>query len=95
MLKEANEQATDGDDDPIDWPLALAGDKGYRADGIDQTLSDMEIQQVIPSQANQDRGPRPAEFDPDADRQRNVIERLMGWLLDGMAQRISSRFLTI
>lgn len=90
LLNEANEQVTDGDDQPVAWPLALAGDKGYRADWIDQTLLDLEIQPVIPSKANEDRDARPVEFDRDAYRQRNIVERLIGWLKE--CRRIFSRF---
>lgn len=90
LLNEANEQVTDGDGEPVAWPLALAGDKGYRADWIDQTLLDLEIQPVIPSKENEDRNSRPVEFDRDAYRQRNIIERLIGWLKE--CRRIFSRF---
>lgn len=90
LLNEANKQVTDGDDEPVAWPLALAGDKGDRADWIDQTLLDLEIQPVIPSKTNEDRDARPVEFDRDAYRQRNIIERLIGWLKE--CRRIFSRF---
>ena len=70
--------------------MALGGDKGYRADWIDQYLIDLDIQPVIPSKENEDRDARPVDFDRDAYRRRNIVERLIGWLKE--ARRIFSRF---
>ena len=80
----------DGDGERIAWPLALGGDKGYRADWIDEYLLDLGINPVIPSKENEDRDARPVEFDREAYRQRNVVERLIGWLKE--SRRIFSRF---
>jgi transposase len=80
----------DGDGETITWPVALAGDKGYRADWIDAYLLDMGIQPVIPSKSNEDREARGVEFDGAAYRRRNIIERLIGWLKE--SRRIFSRF---
>ena len=44
----------------------------------------------IPSKENEDRDARPVEFDRDAYRRRNVVERLIGWLKE--SRRIFSRF---
>ena len=68
----------------------MAGDKGYRANWIDDYLLKLGIQPVIPSKENEDRDARPIEFDRDAYRQRNVIERLIGWIKE--SRRIFSRF---
>lgn len=54
LLNEADEHVTDGDSQPVAWPAALAGDKGYRAEWIDDTLLELGIQQVIPSKSNED-----------------------------------------
>jgi len=81
---------TDGDGEPIAWPLAMAGDKSYRADWIDAFLLERGIQPVIPSKSNEDREARGIEFDGDAYRSRNVIERLIGWLKE--SRRVFSRF---
>lgn len=54
LLNEADEHVTDGDSQPVAWPAALAGDKGYRAEWIDDTLLEFGIQQVIPSKSNED-----------------------------------------
>ena len=56
----------DADGGPIPWPIALAGDGGYRADWIDQYLLDLELRPVIPSQASEDRNARPVDFDPES-----------------------------
>jgi transposase len=74
----------------IAWPLKLGGDKGYRADWIDQYLLDLDIEPVIPSKENEDRTARPVEFNKAAYRRRNIIERLIGWLKEN--RRIFSRF---
>jgi transposase len=89
-LEGADACLIDHDGKPIAWPLQLAGDKGYRADWIDDYLLGLEIQPVIPSKENEDRDARPIEFDSDAYRQRNIIERLVGWLKE--SRRIFSRF---
>ena len=80
----------DAHGEPIAWPVALAGDKGYRADWIDDYLLDLGITPVIPSKANQDREDRPVEFDQIAYRNRNIVERLIGWLKE--CRRVFSRF---
>jgi len=71
-------------------PVRLAGDKGYRADWIDEYLLQEGITPVIPSKENEDREARPVEFDRDAYRERNIIERLIGWLKE--SRRIFTRF---
>ena len=70
--------------------MALAGDKGYRADWIDRYLLVLGIQPVIPSKANEDRNARLVTFDREVYRDRNIIERLIGWLKE--CRRIFSRF---
>lgn len=80
----------DQDDVPIVYPAKLAGDKGYRADWIDDYLIELGIQPVIPSKENEDRATRPIEFDREAYRQRNIIERLIGWLKE--SRRVLTRF---
>ncbi len=72
------------------WPVALGGDKGYRANWIDEYLIDLGIVPVIPSKENEDRDTRPVEFDKELYRRRNIVERLIGWLKE--SRRIFSRF---
>ena len=90
LLIDADEQLFDRDEQPIAWPVALAGDKGYRADWIDDYLLDLGIKPVIPSKQNEHRDARAVAFDQHAYRNRNVIERLIGWLKE--CRRVFSRF---
>ncbi len=90
LLTGADECLFDGDGEPIAWPAALGGDKGYRADEIDDYLLGLDIKPVIPSKANENRDARPVEFDREAYRDRNIVERLIGWLKE--SRRIFSRF---
>jgi transposase len=90
LLEGADERLYDGAGDPIAWPVALGGDKGYRADWIDEYLLDLGIKPVIPSKENEDRDARPVKFDRKAYRRRNIIERLIGWLKE--SRRVFSRF---
>lgn len=50
----------------------------------------LEIQPVIPSKSNENRDARPVEFDKEAYRDRNIIERLIGWLKE--CRRIFTRY---
>ena len=86
----ADERLFDEDGEPIAWPVALAGDKGYRAEWIDEYLLDLDIKPVIPSKENQDRDARLVEFEKLAYRARNVVERLIGWLKE--YRRIFARY---
>jgi len=90
LLNAADAAVLDGDGEPVAWPVALAADKGCRADWIDDCLLDLEIKPVIPSKENEDRDARPVAFDRVAYRQRNIIERLIGWLKE--SRRIFTRF---
>ncbi len=74
----------------IPWPFALGGDKGYRADWSDEFLLELGVTPVIPSKENQNRGARLVDFDREAYRRRNFVERLIGWLKE--SRRIFSRF---
>lgn len=90
VLDGADARLLDGDGKRIAWPLALGGDKGYRAAWIDEYLLDLGIHPVIPSKENENPDERPVEFDREAYRQRNIVERLIGWLKE--SRRIFSRF---
>jgi transposase len=90
LLEGADEHVLDGHGAPVAWPVALGGDKGYRADWIDEYLLSLDINPVIPSKENEDRDARPVEFDRDAYRGRNIVERLIGWLKE--SRRVFSRF---
>ena len=90
LLEGADARLLDGTGEAIPWPAALGGDKGYRADWIDQYLLELGIRPVIPSKENEDRGARAVKFDRRVYRRRNIIERLIGWLKE--SRRIFSRF---
>ena len=90
LLDGTDAEVTDSSGDAVAWPLAIAGDKGYRANWIDEMLTDMEIMPVIPSKSNEDRDARTVEFDNERYRQRNIVERLIGWLKE--CRRVFSRF---
>lgn len=90
LLTSVDDEVRDSDGNKVQWPDALAGDKGYRAKWIDEELMTLEIKPVIPSKVNEDRSTRLVEFDRDAYRDRNIIERLIGWLKE--SRRILTRF---
>jgi len=90
LLVGADEQLYDVAGQPLAWPVALAGDKGYRAEWIDQYLLNLQINPVIPSKENEDREARAVEFDREAYRDRNIVERLIGWLKE--CRRLFSRY---
>jgi len=90
LLEGADAQLLDGQGEPVAWPVQLGGDKGYRANWIDEYLLALGIQPVIPSKANEDRSERSVEFDHQAYRQRNIVERLIGWLKE--SRRLFARF---
>ena len=80
LLNGIDEELTTGNGEPVAWPAAIAGDKGYRANWIDEMFLEMGVTPVIPSKSNEDRDSRSAKFDKDRYRQRNIVERLIGWL---------------
>ncbi len=90
LLIGADANVVDGQGEPIAWPVALVGDKGYRADWIDDYLLALGIAPVIPSKANERRDTRVVAFDREVYRDRNIVERLIGWLKEN--RRIFSRF---
>jgi len=90
LLIQADRDLLGVQGDPVPWPVALAGDKGYRADWIDDYLLDLEIRPVIPSKENEDREGRPVAFEREEYRGRNIVERLIGWLKE--SRRVFSRF---
>lgn len=90
LLDGTDAEVTDSSGNSVAWPLAIAGDKGYRANWIDEMLTDMEITPVIPSKSNEDHDARRVNFDKERYRQRNIVERLIGWLKE--CRRVFSRF---
>jgi transposase len=90
LLQAADAEVLDPDGEPVAWPIAMAGDKGYRAEWIDEFLLGLGITPVIPSKQNEDRDARLIDFDCDAYRQRSIIEQLIGWLKE--CRRVFTRF---
>ena len=69
------------------WPHAVAGDKGYISASVRAWLGEKDIQDVIPTRANQ---PRKPAFSKRLYRNRNVVERCFGWLKE--CRRIATRY---
>lgn len=90
LLIGADELLRDEQGRPKAWPVALAGDKGYRAAWIDEYLMELGIAPVIPSKEGDDRDNRPVPFDKAAYRRRSIVECLIGWLKE--SRRICTRF---
>jgi transposase len=75
---------------PLDhWPEAVAGDKGYSAGRIRRWLDQRSIEDVVPYKSNE-FPPEDHEFDRQRYRDRNIVERLIGWLKE--CRRIATRF---
>ncbi len=68
-------------------PRVLVGDKGYNARQLLAYLHERGIETVIPRYSNQRADPN---FDHKTYRQRNVIERCVGWLKN--FRRLATRF---
>ena len=71
-------------------PEALAGDKAYRSAAIIDQLKSEGVQPVIPEKGEKANDAANPDFDRDAYRRRNVVERLIGWLKE--SRRVFSRF---
>jgi transposase len=66
---------------------AMLADKGYDADAIREALQQNNIEAVIPSKSNRRQ---PLEFDREAYKRRNLIERLFNKLKSW--RRIATRY---
>ena len=71
-------------------PVALAGDKAYRAARIIEWMESEGIQPVIPEKGDRANDECHPDFDRDLYARRNIVERLIGWLKE--SRRIFSRF---
>lgn len=90
LLVGADGSLRDAHGRPRAWPVALAGDKGYRAAWIDAFLISLGIDPVIPSKGGERDDRRPVPFDKVAYRKRSIVEQLIGWLKE--SRRIVTRF---
>ena len=88
MLNSA--EVTGFDSDEVIVPAKLAGDKGYRAEWIDDWLLERGITPVIPSKKNENRDSRAVEFDIASYRRRCIIEQMIGWLKE--CRRVATRY---
>jgi transposase len=68
-------------------PQAVSGDKGYSSGAIRAWLEERGIQDVIPTKSNESRR---EDFDREMYRQRNIVERCIGWLKEN--RRIATRY---
>lgn len=70
-------------------PEKLAGDKGCSSE---QNRAELRVRQIVPVIAHKDNETARQEeaFDREAYRQRNVIERLIGWIKE--SRRIATRY---
>ena len=72
-------------------PKALAGDKGYSFPVLRRWLYRHGIKPVIPLKSNQKgRRGRPYKLSEESYKQRNCVERLIGWIKE--FRRISTRY---
>lgn len=72
---------------PKSRPARVAGDKAYSMPPIRIWLRDRRIEDVIPTRKDQTPSPT---FDKTRYRQRNVIERCVGWLKE--CRRLATRY---
>jgi len=68
-------------------PRRLAGDKGYRDDHVRRWLRRHRVVPVIPTRWNQTAA---EDFDREAYRRRNVVERCVNWLKEN--RRLGTRY---
>lgn len=69
------------------WPEKMAGDKGYSYAEVRAWLHEHTIEDVIPTRVDQ---AALESFDKDSYRERNVVERLVGWLKE--RRRLATRY---
>lgn len=68
-------------------PAAIAGDKAYSAGYIRDWLRTRDVEDVVARRKNETRS---EQFDKQLYRQRNVVERAIGWLKEN--RRIATRY---
>ena len=72
---------------PRKYPEKIAGDKAYSAQHIRDWLKIHKIEDIIPTRSSEQRR---HDFDKKTYKQRNFIERCIGWLKE--ARRIATRY---
>ncbi len=73
--------------DETDWPEAVAGDKAYSSNQNRLWLTERDIEDVIPTRSNETPN---EDFDKEKYRERNIVERLIGWLKE--FRRVATRY---
>jgi transposase len=68
-------------------PRKLAGDKGYSCERVRRWLRRHKVTPVIPTKSNETRQD---DFDREAYRGRNVVERCVNWLKEN--RRLGTRY---
>jgi transposase len=69
------------------WPHRLAGDKGYSYPRIRRWCRRRQVQAVIPTRKNQAQD---EQFDKATYKQRNIVERVVGWYKE--YRRLGTRY---
>jgi len=72
---------------PEGWPEKVAGDKAYSSKAIRDWCRQHGIEPVIPTKSNEKKQ---EDFDKETYRNRNIVERTIGWLKE--CRRVLSRF---
>ena len=72
------------------WPIAVAGDKGYSYPRIRKWLEQHDVVAAIPRRRDQLLRDGWPSFDRVRYRRRNVVERCIGWLKE--CRRVATRF---
>jgi len=68
-------------------PQAFAADKAYSSETIRGYIARLQIEEVIPTRSNE---PRDDDFDKAKYKQRNIVERSIGWIKEH--RRIATRY---
>jgi transposase len=68
-------------------PKAIAGDKGYSSREIRRQIRKLGADDVIPAKSNE--APK-LDFNRETYRQRNIVERKIGWLKE--SRRVATRY---
>lgn len=80
-------QGLQGEPEKAGWPDKVAADKAYSSKAIREWCVSREVEPVIPTKANEHRQ---EEFDEDSYRDRNIVERAIGWMKE--CRRVLTRF---
>lgn len=78
-----------GSEDPQRHPEKLAGDKGYSSNEARAWLRQHCVEPVIAHRDNES-GRHAEDFDRESYRDRNIVERCIGWLKEH--RRIATRY---